>query len=194
MLKNIVQTVLSKLFTSGLLFISVVLSTQFLGASGRGEISLIMASSGIILLVNGLVGGSALVYLLPRYKDRLFVRRIVTINCCFSLIVSVAGVGIAVLAHSINAEFFFHAVFFTLLTCLVTTGLMFLLAVKDIFKFNLLSLLQAFFAVALFAFAVFGISNKTIEAYLFSSIFTRHTRQIGFSLLQVAFNGRGRVV
>ncbi len=67
MLKKIFGTIISKSLTSICNFLVVILTAYYLGAEGRGEMAIIVMGFSIINLFQGLVGGSALVYLTPRY-------------------------------------------------------------------------------------------------------------------------------
>ena len=66
MFNKIIWTLGSKLVSSVLNFLIVILTTQLLGAAGRGEISLLLIDITVIAMVSGLLGGPALIYLTPR--------------------------------------------------------------------------------------------------------------------------------
>ena len=66
--KTILRTVFTKGASSVINFLIVILTAKFMGAEGRGEISLIILNITVILLINDLIGGAALVFLVPRYK------------------------------------------------------------------------------------------------------------------------------
>src|SRR5258708_31282791 len=46
----------------------VILLSRYTGAQGKGEASLIITSIALILLFSNIVGGSSLVYFVPRYN------------------------------------------------------------------------------------------------------------------------------
>src|SRR6187401_3554654 len=66
MFAKILHTFTSRVGAAGLNFLIVMLTAQFLGAAGRGEISIFIANIAFILLFTSLVGGTGLVYLTPR--------------------------------------------------------------------------------------------------------------------------------
>ncbi|MBL4655359.1 MAG: hypothetical protein JKY33_06015, partial [Bacteroidia bacterium] len=66
MFKKIISTIGSKFLITGLNFATVILTTQALGAEGRGEVSLFFLNIVIVMMFNDFVGGGALVYLIPR--------------------------------------------------------------------------------------------------------------------------------
>lgn len=47
-------------------FLMLPLTTQYLGNQGRGEIAIFMANMAFVILINGFVGSSVLVYLTPK--------------------------------------------------------------------------------------------------------------------------------
>lgn len=63
MLGKIIQTVFSKGLVSVINFLVVVITAQYMGAAGRGEISLMFLNVTAILLFNDIIGGSSLVFL-----------------------------------------------------------------------------------------------------------------------------------
>lgn len=71
MIKIILKTFGSKFFSIIVSFGVVILTTQTLGAEGRGMISIVTATIGMIGLICGFTGGSALVFVLPRQNQRL---------------------------------------------------------------------------------------------------------------------------
>ncbi len=70
MLEKILGTFSSKVLAAGLNFILLLLTTRWLGAEGRGDISLFVTNISFNLLVCQFVGGSALIYLVPRFPLR----------------------------------------------------------------------------------------------------------------------------
>ena len=54
----------------------VILLSRYTGAAGKGEATLIITSIAMILLFNNVVGGSSLVYFVPRHNifQLLFLR------------------------------------------------------------------------------------------------------------------------
>jgi O-antigen/teichoic acid export membrane protein len=69
---NLFKTILRTVFTKGLgsvlSFLVVVLTAKYMGAEGRGEINLLVLNITVILLINDLAGGGALVFLIPRHS------------------------------------------------------------------------------------------------------------------------------
>jgi len=66
MLRFIASTFATR-FLSAIIFFGInILLAQFLGEAGKGQASLFIANMALIVLMNELIGGSAIVYLAPR--------------------------------------------------------------------------------------------------------------------------------
>ncbi|HXC07055.1 MAG TPA: polysaccharide biosynthesis C-terminal domain-containing protein [Bacteroidia bacterium] len=65
--KSILKTVIAKGAGSVISFLIVILTAKLTGAVGRGHISMMVLNITVILLVNDLIGGGALVFLVPRH-------------------------------------------------------------------------------------------------------------------------------
>ncbi|MDO7887454.1 lipopolysaccharide biosynthesis protein [Hymenobacter cheonanensis] len=66
MLRRIIQHFAARLGGAVASLAVVWLTARYLGAAGRGEVSLFVTATAAILLFTGLLGGSSLIYLVPR--------------------------------------------------------------------------------------------------------------------------------
>lgn len=66
MVKTIISTVFARALLAALNFILAVITTQYLGPEGKGDVSLFVLNLTIVQLINNFVGGPYLVYLVPR--------------------------------------------------------------------------------------------------------------------------------
>ena len=67
MFRKIINTLSTRIFSAVLNLLIAVLISQYLGPIGKGQQGLIIATITYILIFSNLVGGSTLVYLVPRY-------------------------------------------------------------------------------------------------------------------------------
>jgi len=67
MLKTILSTFFTRFFIALSNLVLAVILSNYLGASGRGEQSLIITLISFIIIITSLIGTSALSYLIPRY-------------------------------------------------------------------------------------------------------------------------------
>jgi O-antigen/teichoic acid export membrane protein len=65
-----VQTFLIRTVTASISVVTVIVTSRYLGAGGRGELALLGAATGIAAVLAGFVGGPAIVYLVPRFPLR----------------------------------------------------------------------------------------------------------------------------
>lgn len=66
MLKQATSTVVSRVFVTGMNLLVMVLAGHILGANGLGTIGLLVLGITLVMLPANLIGGGALVYLVPR--------------------------------------------------------------------------------------------------------------------------------
>jgi len=79
MFGKIIQTIFSKGIISIFNFLVVMLTAHYMGAEGRGEISMMFLNITVILLFNDIIGGSSLVYLTSKHNPyTLFVPALTT--------------------------------------------------------------------------------------------------------------------
>jgi O-antigen/teichoic acid export membrane protein len=90
MLRDILNTFWTKIASAIVTLGILVLTTQYLGADGRGLVSLITSSIGIIALFAGFVGGPAVVYLASKKKIQYLLLPVYG----WAVVVSLLGSGI----------------------------------------------------------------------------------------------------
>ena len=66
MIRPVVGTIFTRVFVQAMNLLVIMLAGHALGAEGLGAISLIVLAITIVVLINNVVGGGALVYLAPR--------------------------------------------------------------------------------------------------------------------------------
>ncbi|MCB0784673.1 MAG: hypothetical protein KDC02_10735, partial [Flavobacteriales bacterium] len=67
MIRPAIGTIATRVFVQVMNLLVIVVAGHRLGAVGLGDISLVVLGITIVMLVNNLVGGGALVYLVPRH-------------------------------------------------------------------------------------------------------------------------------
>lgn len=68
MIKKILHTFLTKIVSSIIGFLTIILISQSIGAEGKGEQSIFLFNIVILMLFATLIGNSTLIYLTPRHK------------------------------------------------------------------------------------------------------------------------------
>lgn len=168
MLKNVLNTLASKFFQYVFSFLLLILSTQYLGVYGRGVVSIIIASAGILNLLSGLIGGSSIVYLIPQNKTKDFLRQILIISFLWIIFTSIAGLSFLFLINFIPKELFLHTLILSILISLFSLGSMILLSQEKIVLYNLSNLMQVFFSFFLFGLFITLSKSAPVDYYLIS--------------------------
>jgi O-antigen/teichoic acid export membrane protein len=185
-LKQITGTTITRILTTGLGFLTVILATRFLGAEGYGNISLFILTIALMQLVAGIAGGPALVYLVPRIPaGDLFLG-----SLTWSLLVHIAGFLILNAGAWVDSDLpaILTGISFTLY--LNTFAYTVLLGQKRIMQFNLILLLQAFIMILLLSIFI-GLSyERSFRIYLLS-FFISHlvSAAIGWLMILKSLKG-----
>ncbi len=66
MLRKIINTLVTKFSSAALGMLTIIIVSQFLGSSGKGEQAIVVYNIYVLLLIFTLIGNSTLVYLTPR--------------------------------------------------------------------------------------------------------------------------------
>ena len=90
MFREILNTLWTKIASAIIALCILILTTQYLGTEGRGLVSLISSSIGIIGIFAGFVGGPAVIYLAAKNKTQYLLIPIYG----WSAIVTVIGSGV----------------------------------------------------------------------------------------------------
>ncbi len=167
MLTKIIQTIFSKGIISIINFLVVLITARYLGAGGRGEISILFLNVTVILLFNDIIGGNALVYLIPKKNP-------------FSLLLPAILVGITT---GVLLPFLFHLyfhfkteelIYFILLALLSNTSSIsnvFLNGLQKIKQNNLASISQSFAIIGSLIFQFFILNEISVFAFYRSLAF-----------------------
>ena len=74
MLKHITGTFFTRIVVSLANFAIIIITARLMGAEARGNISLAMLAIAIAGLINEVIGGPAVVFLIPRYNNRIIIK------------------------------------------------------------------------------------------------------------------------
>lgn len=164
MLLRLLHTFAARLGVALLNFGVVWLTARFLGAAGRGQVSLFVTDIALSLLFIGLLGGSSLIYLAPRRS----VWHLLLPALSWATVVSAAGTlgiwlwrdtGWVYAAHLFGVSWMQAA--FSITTLL-------LLARRQEQTYNYLNLAQAGLLALLLAVACWGLQVRDVAVYWWS--------------------------
>ncbi|MDF2437999.1 MAG: hypothetical protein K0Q95_2375 [Bacteroidota bacterium] len=142
----------------------VVTLSRYTGAAGKGEASLIITTIAMILLFCNMVGGSSLVYFVPRNN----ILQLFILSNSWSLIVSVVAYFIFIFFPFVNPTVIIPVLILSLLNALLATNLNILLGKERINDHNLVSLLQTVLNIIVLWFMVMQPDEQNVTAYIYS--------------------------
>jgi len=162
MLRNILGTFGAKFIIAIANLIIVILTSQFLGAEGKGITSLILMSITIVLLFSSIVGGPALVYLVPR----MALLKLLIPSYIWAILTSLIFTAIIAWLNIISTDYIIHLFFLSLLLALLSIHLAVLLGKENIKANNLLSLLQSFATVMVLLVLFLFLKKHEVQSYV----------------------------
>ncbi len=164
MIKKVLGTAGSRLLTSVLSLLLILLYSRTLGPEGAGTIGLIVLGVSIVLLVSNFVSGGALVYLTPREKTFLLFVPAYFWGFFSSIIVSYTLDRFQLLPDGM----LYHVLFLSMVFSWHTANLNILLGKERVAAFNVASVLQIVSLFAAFFWFVFVEKNISVLSYVYA--------------------------
>ena len=165
MFQRILRHFTARVLTAGLGFAVVWLTARYLGAAGRGQVSLFFTDVSGLALLAGLVGGSSLIYLVPRRNVWLLLRP----AYAWGAVVSLGGAAIVVLLRPVGAAYGLYLAAVALVQVLLSINIMLLLGRRHEQTYNVLTTTQAVLLALALALAYAGAHWLRIEAYYYAN-------------------------
>lgn len=164
MISKIIGTVGSRVLNALLGLGIILITSRQMGAEAVGTISLIILGITVIQMVNNFVGGSALIYLIPRFDVyKLFVSSYV-----WAVFTALVCSVILKIFNLIPSEYFWHVLFLSLIQSLSSVNLNILLGKEKIKLFNIISSLQIVILFLVLIILVFFIGRNEVISYVVS--------------------------
>ncbi len=172
MFSNIVSTFFSRILTIlVMLFVMIFNSNQF-GAEGVGSISLIILNVTIIQLIATFIGGTTLVYLIPRRDPKLLLK----LSFYWALLANLLGVTILHLAGMIPEGYTVLLFFMALSVTFFTINLSVLQAYEKIKALNVFQVMQSLILIAMMGVLLFFYRYRhyslSIDIYIYAYFFS----------------------
>ncbi len=139
-----------------------ILISQYLGAGGKGEQSIILASITIILLVDNLIGGASIIYLAPRTG----IKNLITTSYSWAIFISVGCYLVLNSFAWLDQKHVFTISFVSGLNSIISINSSILVGKEKIHKSNLLSFSIPFLTLMVIILQVFNQASKTIDLYI----------------------------
>jgi O-antigen/teichoic acid export membrane protein len=164
MFKNIISTIGAKAFSAVFSFLIIIVTAKMLGAEGRGTIGLFLATVTFLMMFNFLIGGSTLVYLIPRYSNS----NLLWASYCWAFISNTLGLILMMLLPFPLKEYTFHIFGIALLASVFNVHIQFLIGKERVNDFNFISLLQVFLNLLVVCILFFLFKHISFNAFLLS--------------------------
>lgn len=162
MIRKIISTAASRLLIATMNLAIVWLSARNLGAEGMGTISLIILGISINQMVSALVGGSALVYLVPRHP----LLQLLMPAWIWAVIVSAGGSLLLGWLKLVPGEFIVDLFWISLLQSYFTINQNVLLGREKVFQFNLMAVVQVMLVLGSLIILFGGFNSISVRSYI----------------------------
>ncbi|MBC6611940.1 polysaccharide biosynthesis C-terminal domain-containing protein [Hymenobacter sp. BT507] len=165
MIRRILYHFLTRLLTALLSFAVVWLTAHYLGAAGRGSVSLFVTDCAVVLLLTGLLGGSSLIYLSPRYSSW----QLLVPAYGWALLVCTTGTAVIGLLRTVPPGYLLHVWLVTVCQALLSVNTALLLGRKRETAYNLLTVAQVLLLAGGLLVAFLSYWERTVAAYYYAA-------------------------
>ncbi len=164
MIKSIVNTVSTKFFSAIFSFLILLITSNYLGTSGRGEISLLLASITIILLFANFAGGNSLVYLTPRKP----MGELLLVAYGWTLLSAAVSFLVLYFTHTFSLPTSLHITFLSILFSFTSVHISLLFGKEKIELANKITLAQLISHFFILSILFIFFDAKTISTFVYS--------------------------
>lgn len=162
MIKKIISTFTTNVIIAVLNLLIAIVVSQYLGAAGKGQQSILITTIAFILLICNIIGGASLVYLVPRYDNF----KIIAPSYIWSAVVCVVVYFIIGFFQDIPDVYIFHICLLTLISSLTAVNSMVLLGHEKINAKNLIAVVQTLMLILSLLLMFLFFKQKDIESYI----------------------------
>ena len=145
------------------LMIAIVVS-QYLGATGKGEQSLVLTMIAIVTIFDNMVGGASIVYL----TNKLRIRELFFTAYLWTFIVSVICYFVLLYVDLVPTKFILSVLILSAISSIVSIHSSILLGKENLKSFNLLSFLVPLLTLSALLVQFTLNWNQTAEAYVYA--------------------------
>jgi O-antigen/teichoic acid export membrane protein len=164
MFRNIVLTFFTRFFIAvSSLFIAVFLS-NYLGATGRGEQSIIITSISLIIVITSFIGTSSISYFLPRHPFSLLIIPSYIWVCLVILICFLALPFLSVVPGRYTTD----VCILSLLLSITNVNVTVLIGHQKINSANILNFTQSFITIVVLVISFTILKAVSVKSYLYS--------------------------
>ncbi len=164
MLKKILNTFGTRLLSAILNLAIAVIVSRVLGPEGKGQQGIILATVAYVLVFANLFGGSAIIYLVPRFKLRL----VMVPAYIWALLTSILLYFVLTIFSLAEEQFVIHIVILSALSAFTAINSSILIGKEKITKANAVALVQPM-VITLGLYVLFSVAGlRSINAYIYA--------------------------
>ena len=175
MLRKILGNFGVRLLTAVLNLLIAVIVSQYIGASGKGEQSLVLTMIALITIFDNMVGGASIVYL----ANKLRMKELFVASYLWTIFVGVLTFFLLVFVDLIPTKFILSVVLLSTMSSLISIHSSVLLGKENLRHFNLLSFLIPVLTFGSLCVQFLLNWDRTVDAYVNALFFA-----YGFTLLE----------
>lgn len=164
MFRKILSTLFFRGLLAGLSFFMAIVTSQYLGAEGKGSVSLFLLNLSIVQLVANFAGGPYLVYMVPRNN---FMQLLLP-SYGWSILLSAAVPWVLFFTGLLEQEYILHLSIISLLYSLVNIHSMFLMGKERLNQYNVVALIQSALLAMVFIYYVLIVKERDLLTYIIS--------------------------
>ncbi|MCP4550543.1 MAG: hypothetical protein GY834_00565 [Bacteroidetes bacterium] len=164
MIRNIINTFGTRLSSAIINLLIIILVSQYLGSFGKGQQGLIIASIAYILVFSNIIGGSTLVYLLPRYGHSLLILP----SYIWSILMSLGFYLLLFITRLVELEFIIHICILSIMSSFISINSNVLIAKEKIKTANQIGIIQPISLIIFILLFFLVNSDASIHSYISS--------------------------
>ncbi len=200
MTDKILSTFFTRIFSTLIMFVVVILNARVFGSEGTGTIALVILGLTLLQVLSDFIGGSTLVYLTPRKSTF----QLLFLSYAWAFFSNIGGIALLYLFHLIPEQFLWHLFAMTLIYSVYNLHVGIMQGKEDIRTFNIFQLSQACLLILLLAAGILLCKARggqpRVSLYLYAYILSFLIPTIGtcFYIFQrmdrPSFNGIGALL
>lgn len=172
MFSNIISTFFSRIFSMFILLIVVVINSNSFGAEGIGTIGLIVLNVTILQLITSFIGGTTLVYLIPRRN----ISNLLVLTFLWAIIGNLLGLYILKELYMVPRSYTLLLLLISISCTFYNINITILQSFEKIKVFNLFQIIQSLFLIlfigASLLYFTFNDLPIKIDIYLLALLFS----------------------
>lgn len=164
MLYKIIETIITKGFTSFCNLLILLMTTNYLGAEGRGEMAIVILGISIVAIFQNIFSGSAITYFTPKFEAK----KLIFIASVWNLIVSFSFPFLLVSLDLFPENYKWDLFFLSFFVGGIAISQNLLLGKEAVKKQNIIEIVKAFTTVLFLIVTFMWIGNHTLQSVILS--------------------------